>query len=157
MRNSQEMRLCSDFKWCVGIFGNLQLYKRQGWVAKGKHPVRHHDIWEDVCQLLQCRTTPMSMTHVYGHNKPVYNDAVDALARAGAAKSSVHKTPRPMGPSEDGRRARRQNHTRMRGVKRQAAVQLTEEDPGSDRPIVIRRRRREVRNVPMDIPDPGPD
>ena len=27
----------------------------------------------------------MSMTHVYGHNKPVYNDAADALARAGAA------------------------------------------------------------------------
>ena len=142
MCNSQEMCPCRDFKWCVGIFGNLQLYKHRGWVAKGKHPVRHHDIWEDVYQLLPCRRAPMSMMHVYGHNKPVYNDPVDALAIVGAAKSRVHNTPRPMGPFDNGPRVRRQKHTRTRGVKRQAAVQVTEEDSGSDRLIVISRRRR---------------
>ena len=42
---------------------------------KGKQPVRHQDLWEDICQLLQGRTTPVSVAHVYGHNKLVYNDA----------------------------------------------------------------------------------
>ena len=64
----------------------------------------------------------MSVIHVYGQNKLVYNEAGNALARAGAAKSSVHKTVRPRGPTEDGPRARRQKHTRTRGIKRQAAV-----------------------------------
>ena len=57
----------------------------------------------------------MSVTHVYGHNKLVYNDAPDALARAGATKSTLHKTVRPKGPTEDGPRVRRQKHTRLRG------------------------------------------
>ena len=52
VRNTQEMCLYSDSKWCVDSFSNLQLYKRRGWMAKGKQPVKHHDIWEDIYQLL---------------------------------------------------------------------------------------------------------
>ena len=94
------------------------------------------------------------MTHVYGHNKLVYNDVADAVARAGAAKLSLHKTPRPRGPSGDGPRVRRQKHTQMRGVKRTAAVRVSDDDSGSDKPIVIRHRRREMCKAPMDVPDP---
>ena len=65
----------------------------------------------------------MSVTHVCGHNKLVYNEAADALARAGAAKSTVCKAVRPRELTDDGPRARRQKHTRTRGVKRQAVVQ----------------------------------
>ena len=53
------------------IFNNLQLYKRRAWLAQGKKPVKHHDVWEDILLLLQDRTAPVSMTHVYGHNKMV--------------------------------------------------------------------------------------
>ena len=157
VHNTQEPCLYSDSKWCVDIFSNLQLYKRRGWMAKGKQPVRHHDIWEDIYQLLQGWIALVSITHVYGHNTLVYNDATDALARAGAAKSTVHKTGRPTGPTEDGPSVRRQKHTRTRGVKRQVAVQVSDSDLGSDRPIVIRQKRPEMRNAPMDIPDPEPD
>ena len=92
----------------------------------------------------------MSVTDVYGHNKLVHNDAVDALARVGAA----NKTVRPKGPTDDGPRVRRQTHTRTQGVKRQAAVQVSDSDSGSAKPIIICHRRREMRNAPMDIPDP---
>ena len=42
VRNTQELCLYSDSKWCVDIFNNLQLYKRRAWMAQGKKPVRHH-------------------------------------------------------------------------------------------------------------------
>ena len=157
MRNTQELCLYSDSKWCVDIFSNLQLYNRRGWMAKGKQPVKHHDIWEDIYQSLQARAATVCVTHVYGHNKLVYNEAADALARAGAAKSTVHRTVRPRGPTGEGPRARRQKRTRTRGVKRQAAVQVSNSDSGSDRPTVIRHRQRDMRNAPMDISDPEPD
>ena len=134
-----------------------EIYKCRKWVVKGKQPFRHHDIWEDIYQSLQSKIALVSMTHVYGHNKLVHNDAADELARAGAAKSTVHKTSRPRGPTDDGPRVRRQKHTRTRGVKRQAAMQVSDSDSGSDRPIVICHRRREMRNAPLDIPDPEPD
>ena len=72
MRNTQELCLYSDSNWCVDIFSNLQLYKRRNWIAKGKQPVRHHDIWEEINQSMQSRIASVSMTHVYGHNKLVY-------------------------------------------------------------------------------------
>ena len=97
-------------------------------MAKGKQLVSHHNIWEDIYQLLLSKTALMSMTHVYGHDKLVYYDAADALARGGAAKSRVHKTLRPKGPLDDGPSVRRQKHTRTRGIKRQAAVQVLNDD-----------------------------
>ena len=36
-------------------------------------------------------------------------------------------------------------------------MQVLDSDSCSDRPIVIRHRRREMRDAPMDIPDPEPD
>ena len=108
-------------------------------------------------QLLQGRRALVSMTHVYGHNKLVYNNAADGLAKVGAARSTVHRASWPRGPAEGEPRARRQKHVRTRGVKRQAALQTSESDSGSEKPIVIRHRRREMCNVPMDIPDPEPD
>ena len=48
MRNSEELCLYSDSKWCADIFRYLQLYKCRGWVAKGKELVRHHDVWEGI-------------------------------------------------------------------------------------------------------------
>ena len=116
--NTQELCLYIDSKWCVDIFSNLQLYKCRGWMAKCKQPVSHHDIWEDICHLLQGTIASVSVTHVYGHNKLVYNEAANALARAGAAKSTVHKRVRARGLTDDGPRARRQKHTRTRGIKR---------------------------------------
>ena len=98
----------------------------------------------------------MSMTHVYGHNK-LYNDAADDLAKAGAARSMVHRASRPRGPAEGELRARRQKHMRTQGVKRQAAVQASQSDSASDRPIVIRHKRRQMRSAPMDNPDPELD
>ena len=129
VRNTQELCLYSDSKWCVDIFSNLQLYERRNWVAKGKQPVRRHDIWEDIYQSLQSKTALVSMTHVYGHNKLVYNNAADARA-----KSTVHKTSRPRGPTDDGPRVRRQKHTRTQEVKRHTAVQVSDSDSGNDRP-----------------------
>ena len=139
------------------FFNNLRLYKRRGWMAKGKKPMRHHDIWEEVYQSLEFRTAPLLMTHVYGHNKNVYNDAADALARAGAAKSKVHRTVRPKVAPGDGLRVRRQKQTRSRGVKGQASLQVSEDDKDSDRPIIICHKRRRMRNVPLEIADPEPD
>ena len=157
MRNTQEPCLYSDSKWCVDIFNNLQLYKRRGWIAKGKEPVRHHDIWEDIYQLLQTRAATESVTHVYGHNKLMYNEAADAPARVGAGKSTVRRAVRPMGPTDEGPRARRQKRIRTRGVKRHAAIQVSDGDSGSDRPTEIRHRRRGVQNAPLDIPSRHPE
>ena len=36
-------------------------------------------------------------------------------------------------------------------------MQVSDSDSGSGRPIVIRHRRREMRNARMDILDPEPD
>ena len=157
MRNTQELFLYSDSKWCVDIFNNLQLYKRRAWMTQGKKPVRHHDVWEGILWLLQDRTAPVSMTHVYGHNKLVYNDTADDLAKAGAARSMVHRVSRPRGFAGGEPRATRQKLVGARGVKRQAALQVSESDTGSDMPTAIRHRRRRMRNAPMDIPDPEPD
>ena len=80
----------------------------------------------------------MSVTYLYGHNKLVYNEAADTLPKAGAAKSTVHKTVRPRGPMDDGPTARRQKRTRTRGIKRQARVQVSDSDSGSDKPMAIK-------------------
>ena len=146
-----------DDYWCVDIFNNLQVYKRRGWMAKGKQLVRHHDIWEDIYQLLQARAAIVSITHLYGHNKLIFNEAADALARAGAAKSTVYRMVRPRGPTDEGLTARRQKCIRTRAVKRQAAIQVSDSDSGSDRPTEICHRRWGMRNVPMNIPGPEPD
>ena len=122
-------------------------------MAQGKKPVRHHDVWEEIFQLLQGRAALVSMTHVYGHNKLVYHDAADDLAKARAARSTVHGASRPRGQAGGDPRARRRKHVRTRGVKRQAAMQASNSDSGSDRPIVICHRRRQMRNAPMDILD----
>ena len=99
----------------------------------------------------------MSMTHVYGHNKLIYNEVADALAKARAAWSTVHRLSRPRGSAGGLPRATRQKLVRARGVKRQAAAQTSDSETGSDTPIVIRNRRRQMRNAPMDIPDLEPD
>ena len=144
MRSTQELCVYRDSKLCVDIFNNVQLYKRCGWMAKGKQLVRHHGLWEDIYQLLQARAATMSVTHVYGHNKLIYNKVADAPARARAAKSTVHRTVRPRGPTDEGQRARRQKRIRTRGVKRQAVIQVSDSDSGSDKPTEIRHRRRGV-------------
>ena len=36
VRNTQELCLYIDSKWCVDIFNNLQLYKRRAWMAQGR-------------------------------------------------------------------------------------------------------------------------
>ena len=91
-------------------------------MARGKKPVRHHDVWEEILQeilqLLQGRGAPMCMTHVYGHNKLVYSDTADYLAKAGAARCTVHRISRPRGPAEGEPWATREKHVRARGVKR---------------------------------------
>ena len=66
-------------------------------MAQGKKPVRHHDVWEEFLFLLQDRIALVSMIHVYGHNKLIYNEATNALAKAGAARSTVHSVSRPRG------------------------------------------------------------
>ena len=157
MRNTQELCLYNDSKRCVDIFNNMQLYKRRAWMAKGKKPVRHHDVWEEILLLSRHRRMPVSMTHVYGHNKLVYNDAADDLAKGGAARSTVHRILWPKGPPEGEPRATRQKHMRAQGVKRQAAVQASESDTCSDRSIAICHRRRQMRNAMMDIPDLEPN
>ena len=47
--------------------------------------------------MCQGRTAPISMTHVYGHKRLVYNEEADALAKVGAALSKVHKPRRVRG------------------------------------------------------------
>ena len=97
------------------------------------------------------------MTHVYGHNRLVYNEEVDALAKAGAAMSKVHKPRRVRDMPQGSPEATRRKQTRGRGIKRQAAVQVSDDGADSDRPAHIRHRRREMRNAPLEIPDPEPD
>ena len=124
--DTQELCSYSDSKWFVDIFSNLCTYKRRGWMAQGKKPVRHHDIWEEIYRMCQGRTTPISMTHVYGHNKLVYNVEADALAKAGAALSKVHKPRRVRDMPQVNGEATRRKHTRGGGFKRQAAVQVSD-------------------------------
>ena len=77
-------------------------------MAQGKKPVRHHDVWEDIYQICRASIAHISMTHVYGHNKRVYNEEADTLAKAGAAMSKVHRPGRvrdmPKGSLEATRR-----------------------------------------------------
>ena len=118
VRGDQELCMYSDSKWCADIFENLELYKRREWVTQGKKLVRHHDIWEEVLSIIRSRTAPLAVTHVYGHNKIVYNEAADELAKAGAAQSKVHRPVRPRMALDDGPQCRRPKETRGRGVKR---------------------------------------
>ena len=82
VRNSQELCLYSDSKLCVDILTICGYISTEGGWQRAKNPVYHHDVWEEVYQLLECRTAPVSVTHVYGHNRIMYNNAVDALAKA---------------------------------------------------------------------------
>ena len=91
------------------------------------------------------------------HNKLIFNKAADALTKAGAAQSTVHRVAWPRGPAGGEPRATRQKLVRARGVKRQATVQTSDSETGSDRPVVIRHRRRHTRNAVMDILDPEPN
>ena len=90
VRGDQMLCMYSDSKWCVDIFDNLDLCKKRGWMTQGKKLVRHHDIWEEVLSIIRSRCAPVTVTHVCGHNKIVYNEAVDELAKEGAAQSKVH-------------------------------------------------------------------
>ena len=110
-------------------------------------------IYEEIYHMCQGRRTPISMTHIYGHNWLVYNEEADALAKAGAALSKVHKLRRVRDIPQERGEASRRKQTRVRGIKRQAAVQALDESTDSDKPAHIRDRRREMRNVPLDIPD----
>ena len=58
-------------------------------MTQGMKPMRHHDIWE-VLSIIRSGTAPVTVTHVYGHNKIAYNETADELAKAGAAQSKVH-------------------------------------------------------------------
>ena len=117
----------------------------------------HHDIWEEVLNLIHCRSAPVTVTHVYGHNKIVYNDAADELAKAGASLSKVHRPVRPGKAPDNGPQGRKAKYNRGRGVKRQAAVQVSDESTDSDRSILMRHRRRRMRNAPLELPDPELD
>ena len=67
-----EQRGADDIQWGGGVcgLGHLGTYKAYASAKRRTH----------------------TGSCVYGHNKLVCNDAADALARAGAAKSTVHKT-----------------------------------------------------------------
>ena len=81
----------------------------------------------------------------------MYNEEVDALAKAGAALSKLHRPGRVrdmlQGKSTD----------RLQGNQEAAAMQVSDNSTDSDRPAHIRHRRREMRNAPLDIPHPEPD
>ena len=111
----QELCMYSDSKWCVDIFDNVELYKRRRWMSQGKKLVRHHDIWEEVLSIIRGRSASVTVTHIYGHNKLVYSDTADELAKAGAAQSLVHRPVRPMLAPDDGPRGRRPKQTRGQG------------------------------------------
>ena len=140
---------------CLCEFSNLCLYKRKGWMAQGKKPVRHHDTWEEIYQPYYGRTPPISMTHVYGHKRLVYNEKADALAKAGAVLSKVHLPRRVMDMLQS--TGHQTKVDQGRGIKRQAAVRVSDDNRGSDAPAHIRHRRREMRHAPLDIPDSEPD
>ena len=36
VRGDQTLCMYSDSKWCVDVFDNLDVYKRRGWMARGK-------------------------------------------------------------------------------------------------------------------------
>ena len=129
MLESQELCLYSDSKWCVDIFSNLHVYKRKGWMVQHKKPVRHH----------------------------VYNEEADAPAKAGAALSKVHRPRRGRDMPQGSPEATGRKQTRRTGIKRQAVVEVSDDSTYSDRPAHIRHRAREMRNAPLDIPDPEPD
>ena len=89
---------------------------------------------------------------MYGHNRMVYNEEADALAKAWAAMSKVHRLRRVRD-----RPIHRPPDENKLAVERQAAVQLPDDSTGSDRPTHMRHKRREMRNAPFDIPDLEPD
>ena len=103
------------------------------------------------------RTAHISITHVYGHNSLVYNEEVDTLAKAGVAMLKVHRPRRVKDMPQGSPVATRRKQTKGRGIKRQAAVQVSDDSTDSDRPAHIRYRRREMRNAPLDVSDPEPD
>ena len=108
---SQDPCLYSD-AWCVDVSSNLHVYEHRGWMAQGKKPVRHHDVWEDIYQMCRARIAHISMTHVYGHNKLVYNEEADTLAKAGAAMLKVHRPRRVKDMPQGSPQATRRKQTR---------------------------------------------
>ena len=147
--------LFRDSKWCVNIFSNLRGYKHRGWMAQGKKPVRHHDVWEDIYQMCQASTAHISMTHVYGHKKRVYNEKW-APRQRGAAMTKVHRPRRVKDMPQVSPVATRRKRTRGKGIKRQAALQVSNDSTDYDGPAHIRHRHTVMRNVALDIPDPRP-
>ena len=111
----------------VNIFSKLQLHKRRDWVAKGKQPVRNHDIWKKCasycrvgqhhCQGRMCMdTTSLCIMMLLMHWQGLGQQSPGYIKRLGPGGRQMRA------------RVRRQKYTRTRGVKRQATVQVSEDD-----------------------------
>lgn len=64
--------------------GWIDNWKRNGWLNAAKKPVSNRDLWEELDALVNRQ--PLTWIKVKGHSGHYYNDRVDALAVAEAAK-----------------------------------------------------------------------
>lgn len=64
--------------------GWIKNWKRNGWLNAAKKPVSNRDLWEELDNLVNRQ--PLKWVKVKGHSGHHYNERVDALAVAEAAK-----------------------------------------------------------------------
>lgn len=67
--------------------GWIKNWKRNGWLNAAKKPVSNRDLWEELDALVNRQ--PLKWIKVKGHSGHHFNERVDALAVAEAAKRKV--------------------------------------------------------------------
>jgi ribonuclease HI len=65
-----------------GISEWLSQWKRKGWITAAGKPVKNKDLWQTMDQLVSRADYEWHWHWVRGHSGHVYNERVDALARA---------------------------------------------------------------------------
>ena len=85
---AEHVEVVSDSTYVVKCFTDRwwQGWQRKGWKNSQNKPVANQDLWEPLIELAVAGVTPVSFRWVKGHSGDTWNDRVDELATAAAAR-----------------------------------------------------------------------
>jgi ribonuclease HI len=86
----EHIVVVSDSTYVVKCFTDRwwQGWQRRNWKNSQGKPVANQDLWEPMIELAVASPTPVTFQWVKGHSGDIWNDRVDTLATAAAARGS---------------------------------------------------------------------
>ncbi|WP_408639377.1 ribonuclease HI [Nocardia yamanashiensis] len=97
LKRPASVRIWSDSQYVVmGARDSLPTWRGNGWLTKGKKPVKNIDLWEKLDELAQPHT--IEWVWVRGHDGHVDNERADRLAVRGAQEAAQLPATAPVSP-----------------------------------------------------------